>query len=64
MKGIPQPVLMNYCTSHNMTLEELYMKLYNGEEITFNLLDGSLGFRKNKLYEQYTPACFTRKISF
>jgi hypothetical protein len=64
MKGVPQAVLNNYCHERGITLEDMYMKLYNEEEITYNLLDGSLGFRKNKFYEQYTPECFTRKISF
>jgi hypothetical protein len=64
MKGIPQAVLYNYCYAHEITLEELYLKMYEGEEINFNLLDGALCFRKNKIYEQYTPACFNRKVSF
>jgi hypothetical protein len=64
MKGIPQPVIENYCHNEAINLEQLYLRLYDGEEITFNLLDGSLGFRKSKVYEQYTPKEFTRRICF
>jgi hypothetical protein len=64
MKGIPQNVIDNYCHNEGINLEQLYLRLFDGEEITFNLLDGSLGFRKNKTYEQYTPKEFTRKLSF
>jgi hypothetical protein len=64
MKGVPQAVLTNYCANEEITLEQLYLRLYDGEEITFNLLDGSLGFRKSKTYEQFTPQSFTRMVCF
>ena len=64
MKGIPQNVIMNYCQEKEITLEELYMQLYNGEYIVFNLLNGANCFRKNKFYEQYTPEVFLRKVHF
>ena len=64
MKGIPQSVILNHCSKRNWTLEELYMKLFNGEKIVFDLLDGSNCFRKNKYYEQYTPKVFKRTVSF
>ena len=64
MKGIPQPVIMNYCEEHGISVEELYMELYEGRIIEFNLLDGANCFRKNKFYEQYTPESFIRRISF
>ena len=64
MKGIPQPVINNYCKDNGITPEDLYMLLYMGQEITFDLLNGSNCFRKNKYYEQYTPASFMRKVKF
>ena len=64
MKGIPQAVILNHCKERKWTLEDLYMKLFNGEKITFNLLDGSNCFRKNKYYEQYTPKVFVRTVKF
>ena len=64
MKGIPLPVINNYCKDHGITPEELYLQLYEGEEITFDLLNGSNCFRKNKYYEQYTPSTFKRKVKF
>ena len=64
MKGVPQSVIMNHCRNNNMTLEELYLKLFRGETIKFNLLDGANCFRKNKFYEQYTPSVFFRTVKF
>ena len=64
MKGVPQNVLTNYCEKNKITLEELYLKLFNGETIKFNLLDGANCFRKNKFYEQYTPSVFFRTVKF
>ena len=64
MKGVPQNVLVRYCEEHGISLEDLYMKLYNGETIKFNLLDGANCFRKNKFYEQYTPSVFFRTVKF
>ena len=40
------------------------MKLLNGEEIEFDLLDGSNCFRKNKMYEQTNMESFKRKVKF
>ena len=45
-------------------VEELFMKLYNGEEIEFNLLDGSNAFRKNKTYQQTNLIKFNRRVKF
>jgi hypothetical protein len=64
LKGIPQNVILNYCSNNHITLEQLYTKLYNGETIEFNLLDGSTCFRKDKTFAQYTPTIFNRKIKF
>ena len=64
LKGIPKQVILNKCRSLNISVEELYMKLLNGEEIEFNLLDGSNCFRKNKMYEQTNMESFKRKVKF
>jgi hypothetical protein len=64
LKGIPDQVIKNYCKDNGITVEELYLQMYNGKEITFDLLNGSTCFRKNKTYHQYTPTVFTRKIQF
>ena len=64
MKGIPQNVIINHCKDQGITIEELYMRLYEGETIEFDLLNGANCFRKNKYYEQYTPESFRRKVRF
>ena len=64
MKGIPQEVIKREAEKRNITIEDLYMLMYNGEEITFNLLDGSNCFRKNDFYEMETPTAFARKVHF
>ena len=64
MKGIPQEVIKREAEKRNITIEDLYMILYKGNEITFNLLDGSNCFRKNDFYEMETPSEFARRIQF
>lgn len=42
-----------------ITLEELYERLYDGEEMKLNLLDGSDCFKKSKSYHQINLPVFT-----
>jgi hypothetical protein len=64
MKGIPEQVLLNYCKNNNLTVEELYMQLYNGESITFDLTDGCNCFRKTRMFDQVTLDKFSRRVQF
>ena len=64
MKGIPTQTIINTAKRMNLTLEELYMKLYNGDEITFDLLLDNNCFRKTKCYEQVNMSQFVRKMKF
>lgn len=64
MKGIPQPVLYRECQKRECSMEDLYMELYYGNEIRFNLLEGANCFRKNKSYEMFTPDVFFRTVKF
>ena len=64
LKGIPKQVILNKCRRLNISVEELYMKLLNGEEIEFDLLDGTNCFRKNKMYKQTNMESFKRKVQF
>ena len=45
-------------------IEELYERLYKGEEITFDLLDGNNAFRKSKCFEQTNLSTFKRRVKF
>ena len=64
LKGVPKQCILNKCKRLNITVEELYEKLYNGEEIIFNILDGANGFRKSKMYQQINLPQFCRKVKF
>ena len=64
LKGIPNQCIHNYDTKHDLNAEELFMKLYDSEEITFDLLDGTPGFQKTPVFEQITRDCFKRRVKF
>jgi len=64
LKGIPQNVIVQHCIKNNLTIEQLYMNLYNGISVKFNLLDGAQCFRKDKTYQQFTMESFVREIKF
>ena len=64
LKGIPNQCILNYCSGHGITVEELYERLYRGEAVTFNILDGSNCFRKSKMFQQLNPESFTRTVRF
>lgn len=64
MKGIPNQVILNKCKHMGITVEELYERMYKCEAITFDLLDGSNCFRKNKFYQMKNEPKFTRTLKF
>ena len=64
MKGIPEEVIKREAIKRGISIEDLYMLLYNGEAITFDMKDGSNCFRKNDFYQMITPSSFTRTIKF
>ena len=64
LKGIPKQCIINKCKRLGITVEELYERLYKGEEITFDLLDGSNCFKKSKSYQQINLPAFNRKVKF
>ena len=64
MKGIPEEVIKREAEKREISIEDLYMLLYKGESITFNMKDGSNCFRKNDFYQMITPSSFTRTIKF
>ena len=64
LKGIPKQVIINKCKRLNITVEELYERMYKGEEVTSNLLDGSNCFRKSKSFQQINLTAFNRTVKF
>ena len=64
LKGIPHQVILNKCKRMKIGIEELYERLYKGEEITFDLLDGNNAFRKSKCFEQTNLSTFKRRVKF
>lgn len=45
MKGVPKQCIINKCKRMGITIEELYERMYKGEEIEFDLTDGINCFR-------------------
>jgi hypothetical protein len=64
MKSIPEKVLLKYCDKNNLTPLQLYQKLYDGEQVEFDLTEGCNCFKKTKTYEQVTLDKFKRRVSF
>ena len=64
LKGIPNQCILNYCARNNITVETLYERMYRGQSVTFNILDGSNCFRKNKVFQQINLDRFTRTVKF
>ena len=64
LKGIPHQVILNKCKRMGITVEELYERLYKGEEMEFDLLDGTNAFKKTKTFQQTNLPTFTRKLKF
>ena len=64
LKGIPKQCILNKCKRLGITVEDLYERLYKGEEIEFDLLDGSNCFKKSKNYQQVNLPQFKRVIKF
>ena len=64
MKSIPTITIINTAKRMNLTIEQLYMKLYRGEEIIFDLLQDNNCFKKSKCYQQTNLSQFTRTIKF
>ena len=64
LKGIPKQCILNKAKRMNISVEELFEKLYCGEEVVFNLLDGANCFKKNSSYQQINLPTFERRIKF
>ena len=64
LKGIPHQVILNKCKRMDITVEELYERLYRGESFTFDLLDGTNAFRKTKSFQQTNLPKFNRCVKF
>jgi hypothetical protein len=64
MKGIPQIVIKNTADKlFNGNIQSLYEHLYNGNSLTFDCLDGRVGFNFTRSGKIEYVANFTRKIS-
>ena len=64
LKGIPNQVILNYCTNNKLTPIELYKKMYDGEKVKFDLTDGSCCFDFKPDYSIITKKLFTREVCF
>ena len=66
MKGISLDAILYYCEQNKINPEQLYEKLYDGEEITFDLLCGGsrVNFEFMDNMEVRSKMDFTRRIKF
>lgn len=64
LKGIPKQVILNKCKRMGISVEELFERMYKGESMTFDLLDGSNAFRKSKTFQQTNLPKFARTLRF
>ena len=64
MKSIPNQCILNKCQRMGITVEELYERMFNGEEIEFDLTDGTNCFKKTKTFNQITLQQFIRRVKF
>ena len=66
MKGIPRNAIDYKCNQDGINHFELYKKLYNGEEVEFDLTCGGSAFKikHNKDYSINVIKKFTRKVKF
>ena len=65
MKGVGESVIKYEAESQNTTIEQLYMRLYNNEEINFDIAKGrelSLKISIGTKVEEVTD--FSRKVKF
>jgi len=65
MKGVPGYAIQDYCKKEGIDEFELYMRLYRGEKVTFQLAAGGRPvFRKTKAIQQITIDDFSRTVGF
>ena len=65
MKGVPEDVIINTCNDMNISVEELYERMYEGNEIDFNLLNSDKPkFEFTKDFQIMIKEKFSRKVKF
>ena len=66
MKGIPTPCIKYYAEQHNITVSDIYKKLYNNEVIKFDLIDAGneIVCRNNKDHTISNVSDFPRKCQY
>ena len=66
MRGIPTPCITYYAKQNNITVLDVYKKLYNNEEIIFDLTNDGNKFvcRNNKDHTVSNVSEFTRTAKF
>ena len=66
MKGIPTPCIKYYAEQHNITVLDVYTKLFNNKTIKFDLTNDNTKFvcRNNKDYTTPNVSDFTRKCQY
>ena len=63
LKGIPESVIKKYVEDNEISLWDLYIQLYNGEEIPFDIYSTRIGFKADNMQISTRNSAF-RIISF
>ena len=65
-KGIPTPCIKYYAEQHNISVSDMYTKLFSNETIKFDLTNGGNNFacRNNKDHTVSNVSDFTRKCQY
>lgn len=66
MKGVNKEGIYHHANMNNITIDNIYEKLYNGDKLEFDLLAGGelCKFKYNKDMSVSTVSDFTRSVSF
>lgn len=64
LKGISDSAIKSYCYDNKITIETLYEKLFNGDEIEFDLAATKPIFKMLNTLQVQTLSDFKRKVSF
>lgn len=64
MKGVPENSVNEYFRAHNTNFDEVADRLFNGEELEFDLVTNQVRFDMNDKFQYKNKAKFTRKVKF
>lgn len=64
MKGITHKAILKYCKDKNISISQLYLNLYNGSSVEFNLSEVRPIFKLNRNLTIVSDNAFTRRVKY